>query len=395
MTAIVPSLIPTRPCERPVTSDRPPLGRRSYAGIGLGPTKRLPTGHSLLIVGPTQAGKTSSLVLPAVLSWRGPMVVTSVKGDIVDVVSAWRASLGSVQRLEPGSATGATWDPLDGVRDRRHALRVAKSLTSSSGRGDTEFWNALATKLVGGLFWLATRSERTIFDVAAAIDDRSWERWDDEEGCVRPFRSYDHKTLDAVVTTAEAMVLPWQFPQPLASVRSSVSGSNTLFLCSPRHEHVSYEPLFRGALRMVIEEQQSRIDAGTAQPLLLVLDEAANVASLDELDQLASTVSGLGVTLVTVVQDFAQLQARWGQRAATIVNNHATRMVLSGLADPSVSTYLPEVTAPKKKDAVVVPLRQRPGSTALVVSGRSPVYAVRLRPWWRHRTLRRRGQPPR
>jgi hypothetical protein len=145
---------------------------------------------------------------------------------------------------------------------------------------------------------------------------------------------------------------------------------------------------------MVIEEQQSRIDAGTAQPLLLVLDEAANVASLDELDQLASTVAGLGVTLVTVVQDFAQLQARWGQRAATIVNNHATRVVLSGLADPSVSTYLPELTTPKEKDAVVVPLRQRPGSTALVVSGRSPVYAGRLRPWWRHRTLRRRGQPP-
>ncbi|OYV27740.1 MAG: hypothetical protein B7Z82_04505, partial [Halothiobacillus sp. 20-54-6] len=34
-----------------------------------------------------------------------------------------------------------------------------------------------------------------------------------------------------------------------------------------------------------------------------VLDEAATVASLDELDQLAATVSGLDVTLVTVVQD--------------------------------------------------------------------------------------------
>ena len=68
----------------------------------------------------------------------------------------------------------------------------------------------------------------------------------------------------------------------------------------------------------------------------MVLDEAATVASLDELDQLAATVSGLGVTLVTVVQDFAQLVARWGPRAATIVNNHTTRVVLAGLADPSV-----------------------------------------------------------
>ena len=320
------------------------------------------------------------------------MVVTSVKGDIVAAASQWRSTLGEVQRLDPGSAAGATWDPLDGVRDRRHALRVAKSLTTSTGRGDTDFWNALATKLVGGLFWLAQQSGRSIFDVAAAVDDRSWERWDDEEGWLRPFHSYDHKTLDAVVTTAESMLLPWQFEQPLASVRSSVSGSNTLFLCSPRHEHLSYEPLFRGALRMVLEEQQTRAEAGTAQPLLLVLDEAANVASLDELDQLASTVSGLRVTLITVVQDFAQLHARWGQRAATIVNNHATRVIVSGLADPTVATYLPEITTPKKKDEVVVPLRQRPGSTAVVVSGRSPVFTVQLRPWWHRRSLRRRGR---
>ena len=79
--------------------------------------------------------------------------------------------------------------------------------------------------------------------------------------------------------------------------------------------------------------------------LLMVLDEAATVASLDELDQLAATVSGLNVTLVTVIQDFSQLVARWGPRPSTIVNNHTTGVVLAGLADPSVGMYFPEVVA--------------------------------------------------
>ena len=127
------------------------------------------------------------------------------------------------------------------------------------------------------------------------------------------------------------MLMPWRFAQPLAAVREVVAGSNTLYLCSPRGEQRHYEPLFRGALRMVLEEQQRRVDQGNGRRLLLVLDEAATVASLDELDQLAATVSGLGVTLVTVIQDFAQLVARWGPRAATIVNNHTTRVVLGGL----------------------------------------------------------------
>jgi len=111
---------------------------------------------------------------------------------------------------------------------------------------------------------------------------------------VRSFLDYDPKTLDGVLTTADTMLMPWRFAQPLAAVRHVVSGANTLYLCSPRGEQRHYEPLFRGALRMVLEEQQRRVDEGNSRRLLLVLDEAATVASLDELDQLAATVNGLG-----------------------------------------------------------------------------------------------------
>jgi hypothetical protein len=141
---------------------------------------------------------------------------------------------------------------------------------------------------------------------------------------------------------------------------------------------------------MVLDEQQRHVDEGRSRRVLMVLDEAATVASLDELDQLAATVSGLNVTLVTVVQDFAQLVARWGSRAATIVNNHTTRVVLAGLADPTVGTFLPELVD-ASSDTTHVALRLRPRGTAMVVSGGRRVYDVRLRPWWRDRHLRRRG----
>jgi type IV secretory pathway TraG/TraD family ATPase VirD4 len=187
------------------------------------------------------------------------------------------------------------------------------------------------------------------------------------------------------------MLLPWRFRQPLANIRSVVAGANTLYLCSPRGEQQHYESLFRGALRMVLEEQHRLVDEGGQRPLLLVLDEAATVAPLEELDQLAATVSGLDVTLVTVVQDFAQLVARWGARAPTIVNNHTTRVVMGGLSDPTVGKYLPEMVVPKE-DTRTLPLRRRPAGTALVVSGRRPVFEVRVRPWWRSRRLRKRGE---
>jgi type IV secretion system protein VirD4 len=379
-------------------NDRPSLGRRTYHGLSYGPRVRLAPRSSLLIVGPTQVGKTSSLVIPALLRWSDALVVTSVKNDVITTTKDWRGSLGEVQVLEPGRDDGLTWNPLEGVRTFRHALRVARDLTiGSSDRGDTEFWNSLATKLVGAMLMLAFQRSRDVFDVAKTIEKRDFDRWTDVVGrteagdVLEDFLTHEHRTIDGVLTTAETMLMPWRFRQPLASVRSVVEGPNTLYLCSPRGEQRHYEPLFRGALRMVLEEQQRRVDARTQRRLLLVLDEAATVASLDELDQMASTVSGLDVTLVTVLQDFSQLKARWGPRASTIVNNHTTRVVLGGLADPSASHFLPELFETRKDAPPSVPLRQRPPGTGTVISGHRPVYPIRLQPWWSDRRLRVRG----
>ena len=375
------------------------LGRQCVGGVPVGARVRLDRGHSLLVVGPTQSGKTSSLVIPAILAWPGPVVVTSVKNDVVAATTPWRATLGDVRCLEPGRDEGRTWDPLEGLHGLRHALRVAQSLTSESARAEAEFWNSLAVKLVAGLFVVAQIGGDAIFDVAEAVESRRWLDWIPHDvtsphaALLTSFLHYDPKTLDGVVTTAETMLLPWRFRQPTARIGDVGAGANTLYLCGARGEHRTYEPLFRGALRRVLEDQQTRHDARSALPLLLVLDEAATVASLDELDQLAATLSGLDVTLVTVVQDFAQLAARWGARAATIVNNHATRLVLAGLSDPTVGTYLPEVLeAPEGRR--VVSLRMRPRNTGVVVAGHRALRTVRLRPWWRQRGLRARGRRP-
>ncbi len=378
-------------------NDRPRLGRRTFHGFALGPRVTLAERSCLLIVGPTQVGKTSSLVIPAILRWSDALVVTSVKNDVIGTTRPWRQTLGEVQTLEPGRDGGLTWNPLEGVTTLRHALRVARDFTiGSAGRGDTEFWNALATKLVGAMLMLAFQQSRTIFDVAATIERRDFDSWlqrghGEAADVVDAFLTHDPKTLDGVLTTAETMMMPWRFAQPLAQIRSVVHGPNTLYLCSPRGEQHHYEALFRGALRMMLEEQQRLVDLGTNRRLLLVLDEAATVASLDELDQMAATVSGLGVTLVTVLQDFSQLKARWGPRASTIVNNHTTRLIMGGLADPSAVHYLPELSETRTKRPAPVPLRQRAPGTGTVIAGHRPAFDVRVAPWWGERRLRVRG----
>jgi type IV secretion system protein VirD4 len=74
-------------------------------------------------------------------------------------------------------------------------------------------------------------------------------------------------------------------------------------------------------------------------PLLVVLDEAAHIAPLAELDGLAATCASHGIQLVTVWQDLAQVRARYGARAPTVLNNHRAKLFLPGIADPDTLEY--------------------------------------------------------
>src|SRR5262249_28223885 len=48
--------------------------------------------QSALVVGPTQTGKTTGFAIPAILEWRGPVVATSIKTDLLRETLAARAA---------------------------------------------------------------------------------------------------------------------------------------------------------------------------------------------------------------------------------------------------------------------------------------------------------------
>ena len=76
-------------------------------------------------------------------------------------------------------------------------------------------------------------------------------------------------------------------------------------------------------------------------PLLLALDEAANIAPLPNLDEIASSGPGQGVQLLTILQNLSQATDRWGKdRAETIIANHRARLFCSGIGDRATLDYV-------------------------------------------------------
>ena len=414
-------------------------GGRLVLGRSRGRLVAAEPGHSVLVVGPTQSHKTSGFAVPALLEWEGPVLAASVKADLARSTLSWRREQGPVWLYDPTRATGlarSPWSPLASCSTWAGARRMAHALCdvarpAAGSMQDAEFWYATAAKLLAPLLHAAALSGRSMADVARWLDEQ--EQFEvagalaaaGAEGALVAARATwgrDERQRSAVYTTAETVLEPFAERSVTEGAGDPIDPARllddraTLYLCAPAHEQRRLRPLFSALTTEVLDAAVGRAAAQGAPldpPLLVVLDEAANVAPLADLDVLASTAAGHGIQLVTVWQDLAQLTARYGARAGTVTNNHRVKVFLSGIADPGTldhaSTLIGDtderqrtvsvdgrggrstsVTTVTRRLAPADLLRRMPPGTGVVLSGHLPPARITLRPWWRHAELRRR-----
>ena len=395
---------------------------------------------SLVVLGPSQSGKTTGLAIPAILEWQGPVVATSVKADLVrDTIDA-RSARDATWVFDPTGATGrpaAGWSPLAASGGWQGARRTAAWLCSAArtgagtGGGDEDFWYAAAGKLLAPYLLAAAAGGRDLAQVVRWIDRQEESevgyiletaRELDALDAARASWQRDDRTRSSIFTTAEIVLEAYADPLILRSAATSEiqpsvllgGGMPTLYVCAPGHEQERLRPVFATLLQTVITAAYDTAlwRGGTLDPpLLLVLDEAANIAPLRDLDAIASTAAGHGIQLVTVWQDLAQVRARYGERASTVVSNHRGKLMLSGVSDPATLEYASRLIGDgevadhsftidpngarsmtrsrrERKLAPDAELRRiRPGEGVLVY-GHLPPARLRLRPWFEPRRRR-------
>jgi type IV secretion system protein VirD4 len=397
---------------------------------------------SVVVVGPSTISlKTSGFAIPSVLEWEGPVLAASVKSDLLRATIGRRRTLGKTMVFDPVGATGIETvkaTPLSGCGSWQGAMRVAHRFATaarpaSGGLEDGDFWFAAAEKLLAPMLYAAAASGGQMADVvrwlnqaemaettvserlsATACEDAisAWEaNWNREE-----------RQRSSIYTTAETIIAAYADPRVLEASSAAEytpaelldGNANTLYLCAPAHEQDRLRTLFAAMvseLVAVVYEASAQTGKPIDPPLLIVLDEAANIAPIPDLDGLASTGAGQGIQLVTVFQDLAQVDARYGKRAQTIVNNHRAKVFASGIGDPDTLRYISQVvgdgefrqrseTAGEEGKASATESSQyrdlapanvvrgaKPGS-ALLVYGHLPPARLTLRPWFEDRDLR-------
>jgi type IV secretory pathway TraG/TraD family ATPase VirD4 len=162
--------------------------------------------------------------------------------------------------------------------------------------------------------------------------------WSTTSGILRAYRS----------TGALASTEP-----PYFDAAAFCDGANTLYLCSSGRQQQLWAPLMVGLLAEVRDAAYQRHRrGGGGPPVLLALDEAANIAPIPDLPAMVSEGAGQGLLTVASLQDLSQARRRWGREGDAFLSLFGTTVVLPGIADvptlQAVSTLAGEEEVPTR-----------------------------------------------
>jgi type IV secretion system protein VirD4 len=355
------------------------LGRRTSAsrlkpdGIVLGWLGRRvlqsPAEDNVLIFGVQRSGKTSTVVVPTLLGWRGAVVATSTKEELVRLTGRHRARLGPVWVFAPVDRDStwitdldllpAIWNPLADAYDVARALEIADLFTSEGKQGPSAHWYLSAANLIAGLILAAHHSHEDLRSVVARLNNLSLssfvglaaqQRDPVAKELLTAFANTPSREAGSVASTARSCLSLWLDNRIAnATAASPEAGANldlkqlletggTLYLVAPAEEAERCRPLFTALLQSLLAaatQRARRMPRGVLSPrLLLALDEVANFTRVPRLGGYTSTGPGQGIQVLLCFHDLAQLEGAYGaEQARTIWNNCRARLLLPSQGD--------------------------------------------------------------
>ena len=329
----------------------------------------------------TRSGKTRLLVARRVLEAPGAVLATSTKVD--GIAKTWKGRLqgagGRTMAFDPMSkALGPVpvrWDPVLGCRDfnvargRGRAFAMGGAVARSDD-GNTRWFVDRGAQILGYLFHAAALAGQDITAV---------HRWVSRpEEAIEVLRQSQSRTARLMVATLNDLMVEMAdetasgFKGTMQGALEPVMIDSVLeALTPPAHESFDAEAFARSkdALWVLSPETEGAVASvttmfvdhvvGTARrmsdmlpgqrltpPLSLVLDEAANVAPLPDLDAIFSEGPGRGVFVSAFFQDWSQVVKRWGEQVAQVVFQQARALyALGGSKDSEWNERLANLTA--------------------------------------------------
>jgi hypothetical protein len=297
----------------------------------------------LMLAGPG-AGKTSGFVIPFILSCPGPVVSTSNKDDVFKATWMVRKTRGETFLFDIMGITGLPqqmwYNPLRFVSDEATAATVSGHfLLAAEDVKQKSFWNAEGQSLVANYLLAAAKLHAPITRIYEWVSAKSvkqaikvLEKYQ-FDGAAKTLSSYvklPAETKGGIFATARYIIAPLankSYAKWITQPRDTqikefdptlfVQGSGTIFALSSEKTEGNASALVSTLCNHITDEAETyakrSANSHLPQPMLIALDEAANICKWAKLPDLYSYYRAYGITLLTALQSYAQGLQVWGK----------------------------------------------------------------------------------
>ena len=390
---------------------------------------------SSIVTGLSESGKTTSVVIPAVLDWNGRQVVSTTKTDILRCTWAAAADRGGLRVFDPLRLSGGVfpelcWTPIQGCADPNIAEARTKVLTERAAGPDPHAdFAADGRRVVRALLHAAGLADATVTELLGwvynPLDQRpeqiirgscgGYQLYAEELASVRktPDRQREGSYLsvrsafDGMSTPQVLQMIDTRPSRAFDAASWLAGGTDSLYL-------LTHNTMLAGATKIVslivadiLDAARHLAAASTGArldpPLPIIADESVNTCRLPDWETVLSDSRGWGISAHMVVQTRSLLRGAYGRdQGEAIWSAAGMRMMVGGgeggadskeladaFGDVEVATYsrdtggtVHSLSSRRQATRTVADVRNTAPGRAVVLASQMPPVEVELTPWW-------------
>jgi type IV secretion system protein VirD4 len=312
--------------------------------------------RNVLVVGSSGSAKGQSFVYPNLINnFEETMIVTDPKGELFEATNQIKRDQGyEVYQIDFLNLDQAKYNPLDYVKKDIDAKKVAETIAKNSAKdGKEDFFFSTARDLLTGLiiyckeknpnanipvdvkeaFYKVSESEDFLKELCEELTSRH-----PAYAYLKDASVAEGKTRSSILSSFAQQTSIFS----LQDVANMTMKSDFNFFEFQNKKSILYVKIpmksnpvealtatFFDQLISVFYDIADKHHGRLPMDTIFLLDEFANLGKINDYEGTLSTCRGLGIAMNTIVQDFAQLETKYGKDVArTIVSNHDTALFL-------------------------------------------------------------------
>jgi type IV secretion system protein VirD4 len=318
-------------------------------------------GH-LMTVAPTRTGKSTMLIIPNLLRYRGSCIVLDPKGELYEHTSAWRSQLGPVHRIAPFEAQTHSFNPLASIRSPADARALADLMIPDDPHAQEYFRKDAIAFLNGAIQYVCEEAPPHRMNLAEVRDittlptsrflDVATRMSESPNPAIRNAGNIvlgknRERGIPSLRDTLNTELSIWDD----AGVRRSTASNDidfralkdqvaTVYITVPFEQMDAFAPFLRVLLATALDGMVKNTRVPDTQ-VLFVLDEFLSLGPFPRFRDAIRTHAGAGVRLWFFLQDIATLEEHYPKTWKAFFD--ATVRLFFGTRDPFTAATISEL----------------------------------------------------